>query len=75
MNNGFYIGLGLAAALFAAPVVAQDEVPETGQPEAVPAFVADDLAAILTPAPATRSLVAGAGPEPGTPGSGVQADH
>ena len=70
----FYFGLGLGAALLAAPALAQEEPFATGQPEAVPAFDADELSAILTPAPATRSLVPGSGPEPGTPGSGVLPD-
>jgi outer membrane protein OmpA-like peptidoglycan-associated protein len=74
MNMRFYFGLGLAAALLAAPALAQEELSAPGQPEAVPAFGADELAAILTPAPATRSLVPGSGPEPGTPGSGVLPD-
>ena len=74
MNMRVYFGLGLAAALLAAPAFAQEELSAPGQGEGVPAFDADELSAILTPAPATRSLVPGSGPEPGTPGSGVLPD-
>ena len=70
----FSFGLGLFAALFAAPVLAQDTLSRTGQPDFVPAFGADEIAAILTPLPITRALVPGSGPEPGAPGSGVLPD-
>jgi outer membrane protein OmpA-like peptidoglycan-associated protein len=39
-----------------------------------PAFGADELAAILTPAPVTRGLTPGSGVSPGDPGSGVVPD-
>ena len=70
----FSFGLGLLAALFAAPALAQDTPSRAGQPDFVPAYGADEIAAILTPLPITRGLVPGSGPEPGAPGSGVLPD-
>lgn len=46
----------------------------SAQEAAAPRYSADDLAAILKPRELTRSLLAGEGPAPGEPGSGVVPD-
>jgi outer membrane protein OmpA-like peptidoglycan-associated protein len=69
----FSFGQGILAALLAASALAQDTPSRAGQPE-VPVYGADEIAAILTPQPPLRGLVAGSGPEPGAPGSGVLPD-
>jgi outer membrane protein OmpA-like peptidoglycan-associated protein len=61
------LGLALAAGLaWTAPASAQQA--------AEPVATADEFATILAPRLRTRSLVAGEGAEPGTPGSGVVPD-
>ena len=77
----FWLGLGLAASLWAAPALGQETAPGYSADElaailrrdADPTFNADELAAILAPV-RTRGLTAGAGIEPGSPGSGVVPD-
>jgi outer membrane protein OmpA-like peptidoglycan-associated protein len=79
MTVRYWLGLGLAASLLAAPALADDPsynpdtlsaMPQLAQ---APEFDADDLAAILTPL-RTRGLTAGTGIDPGSPGSGVVPD-
>jgi outer membrane protein OmpA-like peptidoglycan-associated protein len=77
----FWLGLGLAASLWAAPTLGQETAPGYSADElaailmrdADPTFNADELAAILNPV-RTRGLTAGTGIQPGSPGSGVVPD-
>jgi outer membrane protein OmpA-like peptidoglycan-associated protein len=81
MTMRYWLGLGLAASIFATPVVGQEETPGYSADELSailqrddrPEFAADELAAILSPM-RTRGLNPGAGIEPGSPGSGVVPD-
>lgn len=79
MTMRFWLGLGLAASMLAAPAFGQDSSYSEDDPAAMleraptPEFGADDLAVILNPM-RTRGLTAGTGIEPGAPGSGVVPD-
>jgi outer membrane protein OmpA-like peptidoglycan-associated protein len=81
MMTRLWLCLGLAAFLWAAPTVGQEQTPgysadelaEILKRDADPTFNADELAAILNPL-RTRGLTAGTGIEPGSPGSGVVPD-
>lgn len=77
MTMRSWLVLGLAASLYAVPVLGQEADPRYSSDELSAilnnegaVYRADDLADILTPV-MTRSLTAGSGPKPGEPGSGV----
>lgn len=76
-----WLVLGLVASMSAAPALGQQADPSYKSDELSailksdgPAFRAEELTDILIPAPKTRALAPGQGPQPGQPGSGVIPD-
>ena len=81
MKNRMWLVLGLVASVSAAPALGQQADPSYKSDELSailksdgPTFRAEELTDILIPAPKTRALSPGQGPEPGQPGSGVIPD-